>query len=81
MKTERDIILEIVELENWLTLISKENLAEENNWSLILTLKSKIEALAPAEHHYRFQLAGLQVVQVDQEDSLVRKSLLLSIGK
>jgi len=45
MKTERDIILEIVELENWLTLISKENLAEENNWSLILTLKSKIEAL------------------------------------
>ena len=45
MKNERDIILEIVELENWLTLISKENLAEENNWSLILTLKSKIEAL------------------------------------
>jgi hypothetical protein len=45
MKTERDIILEIVELENWLTLISKENLAEDNNWSLILTLKSKIEAL------------------------------------
>jgi len=45
MKTERDIISEIVELENWLTLISKENLAEENNWSLILTLKSKIEAL------------------------------------
>ncbi len=45
MKTERDIILEVVELEKWLTLISKENLAEDNNWSLILTLKSKIEAL------------------------------------
>ena len=45
MKTERDIILEVVELEKWLTLISKENLAEDNNWSLILTLKAKIEAL------------------------------------
>jgi hypothetical protein len=45
MKDKRDILLEIVELENWLTLISKENLAESNNWSLILTLKSKIEAL------------------------------------
>jgi hypothetical protein len=45
MKTERDILIEIAGLENWLTLISKENLAESNNWSLILTLKSKIEAL------------------------------------
>ena len=45
MKDKRDILLEIVELENWLTLISKENFAESNNWSLILTLKSKIEAL------------------------------------
>jgi len=45
MKNERDILLEITELEHWLTLISKENLAEDNNWSLILTLKAKIEVL------------------------------------
>lgn len=45
MKTERDVLLEISELERWLSLVSKENLAEDNNWSLILTLKSKIEAL------------------------------------
>ena len=45
MKDKRDIEIEIAELEKWLTLVSKENLAEENNWSLIITLKSKIEAL------------------------------------
>jgi hypothetical protein len=45
MKDERDILIEISGLESWLTLISKENLAEDNNWSLILTLKAKIEAL------------------------------------
>jgi hypothetical protein len=45
MKTERDILIEIAGLENWLALISKENLVENNNWSLILTLKAKIEAL------------------------------------
>jgi len=45
MKDERDILIEIAEIERWLTLISKENLAEDNNWSLILTLKAKIEAL------------------------------------
>ena len=45
MKDRRDIEIEIAELEKWLTLISKENLAEDNNWSLILTLKAKIEAL------------------------------------
>ena len=45
MKTERDILLEITELELWLSKISKENLAEDNNWSLILTLKAKIEIL------------------------------------
>lgn len=45
MKDRRDIEIEIAELEKWLTLVSKENLAEDNNWSLILTLKAKIEAL------------------------------------
>ena len=45
MKDERDILIEISGLESWLTLISKEYLAEDNNWSLILTLKAKIEAL------------------------------------
>jgi len=45
MKDERDILIEIAEIERWLTLISKENLAEDNNWSLILSLKAKIEAL------------------------------------
>jgi hypothetical protein len=45
MKTERDILLEITELELWLSKVSKENLAEDNNWSLILTLKAKIEVL------------------------------------
>lgn len=45
MRDERDILIEIAELERWLSLISKENLAEENNWSLIITLKAKIEAL------------------------------------
>ena len=45
MKDRRDIEIEIAELEKWLTLISKENLAEDNNWSLILALKAKIEAL------------------------------------
>ena len=45
MKDRRDIEIEIAELELWLSKVSKENLAEHNNWSLILTLKSKIEAL------------------------------------
>jgi hypothetical protein len=43
MKTERDILIEIAGLENWLALISKENLAESNNWSLIT--KAKINVL------------------------------------
>lgn len=45
MKNQYDILVEIAELELWLSKVSKENLAEHNNWSLILTLKSKIEAL------------------------------------
>ena len=47
MKDRRDIEIEIAELELclWLSKVSKENLAGDNNWSLILTLKSKIEAL------------------------------------
>lgn len=45
MKDRRDIEIKISELELWLSKVSKENLAEDNNWSLILTLKAKIEAL------------------------------------
>lgn len=45
MKDRRDIEIEIAELELWLSKISKENLTENNNWSLILTLKAKIEVL------------------------------------
>ena len=45
MKDRRDIEIEIAELELWLSKVLKENLAEDNNWSLILTLKAKIEAL------------------------------------
>ena len=45
MKDRRDIEIEIAELELWLSKVSKENLAGDNNWSLILTLKAKIEAL------------------------------------
>lgn len=47
MKTETDILIEISELEHWLTLIlkEKENLDWDNNKSRILTLKAKIEVL------------------------------------
>lgn len=45
MKDRRDIEIEIAELELWLSKVSKENLAKDNNWSLILTLKAKIEVL------------------------------------
>ena len=47
MKNETDILIEISELEHWLTLIlkEKENLDWDNNESRILTLKAKIEIL------------------------------------
>ena len=45
MKDRRDIEIEIAELELWLSKVLKENLAEDNNWPLILTLKAKIEVL------------------------------------
>jgi len=45
MKDRRDVILEIAELERWLSSIINGDPAEDNNWALTLIVKAKIEAL------------------------------------